>query len=227
MGIWKRIKNMTVAEMNGWLDQAENPVRMLNHYLREMDEQLAKGQEALASQLFLEKKQMRLIAQTKEAIAKRLRQAQLAVDRDEQDIARMALQEKLLQEKKLEAYEEQLAAITNQTLLLQQKLSLLQAKAERYNHRRILLLSRANVAQTIRQIQQTSFSFSTENVAKGFARAEEQVLLLEAQVEAGSQLTPPCKPQAVFALDPALQDDVERELATLKKTEQETATQPE
>ncbi|WP_176713702.1 PspA/IM30 family protein [Pseudobacillus wudalianchiensis] len=44
-----------MAELHGALDKVEDPIAMLNQYVREMEGNLAKGQDALARQIFLEK----------------------------------------------------------------------------------------------------------------------------------------------------------------------------
>src|SRR6478609_4703012 len=99
MGIFKRLKTITMAEINGLLDGIENPIAMLNEYSREMEEEIAKGQQALARQIFVEKKQEALISDTKALVDKRVRQAKLALEHGEEQMAKLAVQEKLLLEK--------------------------------------------------------------------------------------------------------------------------------
>src|SRR4051794_4847957 len=95
MGIFKRLKTITMAEINGLLDGMEDPIAMLNEYSREMEKEITKGQQALARQLFVEKKQETLISQTKSLVDKRTRQARLAIEHGEEAIAKLAVQEKL------------------------------------------------------------------------------------------------------------------------------------
>jgi len=61
----------------------------------------------------------RLIVRTKEAIAKRARQAGLAVDKAEDDIAELAIEEKPRQSSMLAEYEEQRARAASQSDALQ------------------------------------------------------------------------------------------------------------
>jgi phage shock protein A len=99
MGIFKRLKTIASADLNGVLDRMEDPIAMLNQYVREMEQDLAKGQDALSRQLFLKNKQQSLIWETETLIAKRAGQAKLAVERGEDSMAKLALQEKLTHEK--------------------------------------------------------------------------------------------------------------------------------
>lgn len=189
MGIFKRIKRITMAEINGLLDNCENPVAMLNEYSREMEEEIAKGQKALARQIFVEKKQAALILDTQDLVAKRARQAKLALEQGEEEMVKLAVQEKLIHEKQLSLYKEQYEAIKTQTQTLTEKLDELKGKYNELQHKKILLLSRANTAQTIKQIQKATFSFQTENIERGIARAEERIMLMEAEVQAASQFS--------------------------------------
>jgi phage shock protein A len=191
MGIFKRLKTITMAEINGLLDGIEDPIAMLNEYSREMEEEIAKGQKALARQIFVEKKQEALIADTKALVDKRTRQAKLALEHGEEQMAKLAVQEKLLQEKELTLYVEQYEAIKGQTQILTEKLNQLKDTFNQLQHKKILLVSRANVAQSIKQIQKATVSFQTDTIARGVARAEEKILMLEAEVQAGNQFGQP------------------------------------
>jgi phage shock protein A len=57
MGILRRVKELFLAETNGLIDKCEQPLNMVNQYMREFDQELAKGQKALANQLFIERRQ--------------------------------------------------------------------------------------------------------------------------------------------------------------------------
>ncbi|MBB6671846.1 PspA/IM30 family protein [Cohnella nanjingensis] len=221
MGILKRVKNLFLAETNGFLDKYEQPINMVDQYIREFEQELAKGQGALANQLFIEKRQAALIAETETTIEKRERQAKLAVKQGDDHIAKLALQDKLLQDKKLSAYREQYATIQEQTKALEEKITQLLVQSEEFNHRRLLLASRVNVASSLKEMNQSVVAFQTENVTKGFARVEEKVLMMEAEVEAMAHFSSPAKRSAPQYLDPSLTADIEKALDELKQQAQE------
>jgi phage shock protein A len=191
MGIFKRLKTITMAEINGLLDGIENPIAMLNEYSREMEQEIVKGQKALARQIFVEKKQEALILETKALVEKRTRQAKLAIEKGEEEIAKLAVQEKLTHEKQLALYQEQLQTINEQTQILLEKLEQLKESYYQMQQKKVLLASRANVAQSMKQIQKATVSFQTDSIARGIARAEERILLMEAEVQAGNQFSAP------------------------------------
>lgn len=221
MGIFKRIKTITKADINALLDGMEDPIAMLNEYSREMEQEMAKAHKAFSRQIFVENKQAALILETKHVIEKRIRQAKLAIDQGEEGIARLAVQEKLLQENQLMLFEQQYEAIQGQTQLLKEKLTELQETYNELQHKKVLLASRANVAQSIKQIQKATATFQTDNIVRGVARAEERILLMEAEVQAGSQFTSPLAQHDVAYRNYVNEDELNREIEKLKSEKRE------
>lgn len=218
------MKSIMMAELHGALDKAEDPIAMLNQYGREMEENVARGQDALVRQIFLEKKQQALISETEALIAKRERQARLAVEQGDDNMATLALYEKSLQENQLKLYMEQFKAIQQQTESLKEKLQEFKGTSNELLHKRILLSSRANVARSIKQMQQTAISFNSESVVKGMARAEDRILLMESEVQAFSQSLQPHEPSAKGYVNSSLEELLQEELQKLKQgSSRETA----
>jgi phage shock protein A len=216
MGIFKRIKTIAKADINGLLDGLEDPIAMLNEYSREMEQQIAKAESALSRQIFVENKQAALILDTKSLVEKRTRQAKLAIEQGEDTIAKLAVQEKLNQENQLKVYEQQYETIKGQTQILKDKLLELQETYNELQHKKILLASRANVAQSIKQIQKATVSFQTDTILRGVARAEERILLMEAEVQAGSQFANPLLQHDATYRNYVNEEELNRELEKLK-----------
>ncbi|MEH7094949.1 PspA/IM30 family protein [Neobacillus vireti] len=223
MGIFKRLKTITMAEINGLLDGIEDPIAMLNEYSREMEQEIVKGQNALARQIFVEKKQAALIAETKSVVDKRTRQAKLALEQGDEAIAKLAVQEKINKENQLQLYVEQLESIKGQTQILVEKLDQLKETYNQMLQKKILLASRANVAQSMKQIQKVTVSFNTDDIARGVARAEEKILMMEAEVQAGNQFA-----TSLATFDAAFdhyvsEEELNKELEKLKSEKEKVA----
>ncbi|MDP4107243.1 MAG: PspA/IM30 family protein, partial [Bacillota bacterium] len=139
MGIFKRLKRITKAELNGVLDGLENPIAMLNEYSREMEQEIDKGKQALARQIFTEKKQVALILNTKDLVDKRTRQAKLAIEKGDEAMAKLAVQEKLTHEKQLNFYEQQYETLKQQTQTLTEKLNGLKDVYHELQQKKVLL----------------------------------------------------------------------------------------
>ena len=219
MGIFKRVKTITMAEINGLLDGIEDPIAMLNEYSREMEQEILKGQKALSRQFFVENKQAALISEVEGLVAKRTRQAKLALEQGEESIARLAVQEKLVHEKQLNLYKQQHDAVKAQTQLLIEKLNELKETFNQMQHKKILLVSRANVAQSVKQIQNATVSFQTDNITRGVARAEERILMMEAEVQAGQQFSTPLAQYDAAYNNLVNEEELTKELEKLKGEE--------
>jgi phage shock protein A len=149
-------------------------------------------------------------------VGKRTRQAKLALEQGEDTIAKLAVQEKLNQENQLKVYEQQYETIKGQTQILKDKLLELQETYNELQHKKILLASRANVAQSIKQIQKATVSFQTDTILRGVARAEERILLMEAEVQAGSQFANPLLQHDATYRNYVNEEELNRELEKLK-----------
>lgn len=216
MGIFKRMKTIAKADINGLLDGLEDPIAMLNEYTREMEQEMAKAQKALSRQIFVENKQAALILEVKGLVEKRTRQAKLALDQGEEGIAKLAVQEKLTNEKQLNLYQQQYEAIQGQTELLKEKLNELLETYNELQHKKILLASRANVAKSMKEIQKATVSFQTDNIVRGVARAEERIMLMEAEVQANGQFTNPLVQQDAVYRNYVDEEELNREIEKLK-----------
>ncbi|WP_305927118.1 PspA/IM30 family protein [Bacillus mycoides] len=217
MGILKRIKNIVVADVHQTLDKIEKPVSMLKQYLRETEQQITKAEKALSHQYYLEKKYEALISETDALIAKRTRQAELAVSREEDQMAQLALQEKIVNEKKAELYRKQYEITKEQTATIYEQIDKLQRKYGELQYKELVLVSRLNAAQAIKESNRAIDSFHTESTAKGFARIESYVQKLEAETAASNYFSKLKSPNQQEVLDQNLQEEVQRELEKLKE----------
>jgi phage shock protein A len=217
MGIFKRVKGIGLADVHSVLDKLEDPVSMLKQYIREMEAEIEKAKQALSNQLYIEKKYEVMLADTEKLINKRARQAQLAVDRNEDEIAKLALQDKIIHEHKLTKIKETFESTKKQTTLLYEQVKKLQDTYEELQQKKLALIARANAAQATHQVNQALVSFSPDNAVKGFTRMEEQILHLEAKACANQQVYELTRPQSSAYHNQALEQEVEQELAKLKQ----------
>jgi phage shock protein A len=225
MGIFKRVRDIAVANVNEALDKLECPVSMIKQYMRDLEGEIASAEGAVARQIAMEKRQERLLAETEDFIAKRTRQAQLAIDTGEDNIAKLALQDKLAYEAKLATYREQYNTIKGHTVQLVEQLKELKEKYTELQQKKTVLISRANVARSTEQINLSLASIDTESATRGFARMEDRILEMEAKAEASQRI----RSLSTTATASALQErefaaDVEQEFEKLKASKSEVVT---
>ncbi len=217
MGIFKRLKRIVTADINEVLDKMEDPLSMLNQYLREMETQLDGTKRALADQLYLEKKYELLVDDEEVLVTKRARQAELAVSRGEDEIAKLALQEKILHETKVNSYREQYEITKQQTEKLKEQISKLVEKFQELQYKKLVLASRAHAAKSIQHGQAVLASFQSEQAVSGFAKAEEQVRKLEAVAAASTHFYEITNKSEQAGLEYQLQEAVQQQLDLLKQ----------
>lgn len=226
MNIFKRLRDITVASMNEWLDQLEDPVTMLNQYLRDMEREISNAEVAIARQAAMEKKWKNLVREMEARVQKRERQAQLAVDMGDDHIAREAIADKQYCHVKMEEYQAEYEAAKEQKRSLQEQLQVLRDKYDELKSKKYALMARANVASAKKQMNIAMTTIDTDSAAKGFSRIEERVMMLEADADASHRL------RSTYAQDKmdqrlAWNDQVEQELTMLKSAKHASSEKTE
>jgi phage shock protein A len=218
MGLFRRVKTVILAELHELIDHWEDPVAMTKQYLRELQDQIENVQQAIARQIAVEQRYESLITHAKTMIEKRERQAKLALEHNEETIAKLALREKLMYEKKLSAYQQQYETIKEKTTYMTEQLKQLTEKYDELSAKQLDLIARANAAKTIKDVNTTLASFHPEHALRGFARMEERVLALEAEANASRHLL-----ESTHTLPSTVEEEVENELAKWKEAQSKNA----
>ncbi|MDD9265541.1 PspA/IM30 family protein [Paenibacillus sp. GCM10023248] len=216
MGIFKRVNDIAMAGIHEALDKMENPLSMVKQYIRELEGKLMEAKLALSNQLLAERKYEVIIAELEHLVQKRTRQANIAIDRNEEDMAVLAVEEKLATERKLQAHQDQYEAMRQQTLALEDQLKRLMELYEELQNKKLMYLSRANTAHAIQQVNNTLYSVDASSIRKNFARMEEQIWQLEARAAASLRVNKLVNASVSSAPDLAFQEDVSLELEKLK-----------
>ncbi|WP_179281053.1 PspA/IM30 family protein [Paenibacillus sp. XY044] len=212
MGIFTRIKDIAAADMHRLLDQVEDPISMAKHYIRQLEDQIDQARSALETQMAAEQRYDLLLASTAAIINKRERQAKFAVERNQDDIAAIAIQEKLHHAKLHQTYTEQRETVRKQAETLRSELNRLQKVHTELSDKLTFLLVRANAVNTIRETAKTAPSSDISKISRGFERMEQKLM----SVEAGTL----ANPSEDKLTDWSQQQEVQEELAKLKAPKQ-------
>lgn len=216
MGIFGRMKDIAAADVHRLLDHVEDPVAMAKYYIRQLEEQIDKARSALEVQIAAEQQYDVLIARTAQVVDKRSRQAELAVDRSQDDIAKLAIQEKLHHAKLHQTYVEQRDAIQKQMEALRGEIGRLLDLRRELNDKLTFLVARMNAAAALRATAHAVPSIDTGKIARGFDQVEQKIMRLEA----GTAAYPPIGHTTSRLSDWSEQDEVQTELDKLKAAKQ-------
>ncbi|AQQ54868.1 PspA/IM30 family protein [Planococcus lenghuensis] len=185
---FKRVKTYMGSELNAALDKAEDPVKMLDQFMREMSVDIREAETATAKQLANEKMLKKKLDEAQSMAAKRQQQAADAVEAGNDDLARRALEDKqnyMKQADALQPAHEQAAA---DSAALREKLAEMKREYEEMELKKDSLKARAESAKTRTKMNRTLSSVGGDESRQGFDRMEEKVMQYEAEAETSEDL---------------------------------------
>jgi len=188
MALFKRLRDLTMSNINAMLDKAEDPVKMLDQYLRDMEQDIQDAEVAVAKQIAIEKKLKQQFEEAQDLVGKREAQAIQALEAGNEDLARRALVDKRTVAEKAADYKSQYESAKASADNLRERLGEMKDQFGQMRNKRDTLKARAESAKAQKQINQAMSGFGTDNAAKGFRRMEEKVLQLEAEAEASEEI---------------------------------------
>jgi len=215
-GIFDRINTILRANINDLLDHAEDPEKMLNQIIRDMESAIADARiqvrDMLAQQKMLEGDVQRATASQNEWA----RKAELAVSQNRDDLAREALKRKNDYQSQATALQAQLVDQEALVDKLKKDLTALESKYEDAKRNKDSLIARQRAAKAKEQMAATASKISDIPDYSGeFGRFEQKIREQEARASASAELA-----EARSAADKdfeALEDPaIEDELAALK-----------
>lgn len=216
MGIFKRLRDLTMASINDLLDKAEDPVKMLNQFLRDMEADIQEAESAVAKQIAIEMKFKQQFEEAEELVQRRTEQAMKALEQGNEDLARRALEDKKEHQARYEELKDQYSIAKANADQLRAQLSEMKDEYGKLRGKKDLLIARAEAAKAQKQINQAMSGFGSDTASKGFDRMSEKVLQMEAEAKASGELRSTKKDldDELAALDKS--GGVEDELAALK-----------
>jgi phage shock protein A len=189
MGIFQRLKTLVSSNVNDMINKAENPEKMLNQLVVEMNEQLIESKKAVAMAIADEKKLERETQSQLEQAQEWERKAMLAVRAGQDDLAKEALLRKQEHDTNHVQFKQQWEAQKASVSKLKESLRDLQNKIEEASRKKNILVARAKRAEAQQKIQQTMSSVSgNKSSFEAFDRMAQKVDQLEAQADANQEL---------------------------------------
>jgi len=184
MGIFKRLSDVIKANINDLISKSENPEKMLNQMLIDMNEHLIESKKGVASSIADEKRLERQMKENMDNAKQWESKAMIALKAGKEDLAKQALLRKqeytnYYNELKPQ-WEAQHAAVTK----LKDSLKALQQKIEEASRKKNILIARAKRAETTKKIQQTMGNMKENNAFAVFDRMSEKVEKLESEADA-------------------------------------------
>ncbi|KYG28387.1 PspA/IM30 family protein [Priestia endophytica] len=215
--VLRRIRNMVVATVNDNLDKMENPLVMINQYLRDMEEELSKARHAVAQQEAIKADFERRLTYSQKMKKKRYDQAQIAVNSGEEDLARKALMEMKQHEEKVLQYEEIYEQSVAQLVELKEQLGKLEERIQALRDKRHTLVARANVVKAKEHMNASINRIDSNSSYREFQRLEARIMDMETKANVYTAYNFDGEQTAFTKLEH--EEDVEKELQKLKEVQ--------
>jgi phage shock protein A len=188
MGIFSRIAQLLKSNINDLIGRSEDPEKMLNQVVLDMNAQLAEAKKQVAVSIADEKRLAKQLEVEQTNATEWERRAMVAVRAGNEPLAREALGRKRehdeLAKTYAEQHEKQQAAVDQ----LKKALRLLNDKIEEAQRKKNVLIARKKRAEAQRAIQQTMSGISDQSAFATFDRMAQKVDQIEAEAEAATEL---------------------------------------
>lgn len=219
MGILSRFKDIMSSNINALLDKAENPEKMIDQYMRNLNSDLGKVKAETASVMAEEQRSKRALNECSAEIEKMQSYAVKALEAGNEDDARKFLEKKAsLAEKEAELQQAYSLAASNAVRMREMHDKLVSDIGE-LEARRTMIKSKMAVAKTQERLNKVGSSVSGANRSmSAFNRMEEKVekALDEANAMAELNAAPKDDIKDLTAKYDS-RPDVEDELAALRE----------
>lgn len=186
--LFKRVSTIMSSELNAMLDMAEDPVKMLDQFMRQMADEIREAEAAVAKQMANEKMLHKKLQDAEHLADKRQQQAEKALEADNEDLARRALQDKKQHTSQAATLKEAYSHAKRDTEDLRQKLQEMKSEYQEMDLKRDALKARAETAKTKTKINRTMSAIGSDDSKRGFARMEERVMRYEAEAETSQDM---------------------------------------
>ncbi len=220
MALLERVATLVRANLNDLIDKAEDPEKMIKQIILDMENQLLQVKTqvaiAIADQHLLEKKQK----ENENAASDWVHKAELAVDKKQDDLARIALDRSISYKELAESFSQQVADQKVQVENLKTALSKLEQKLAEAQNKSDLLIAQHRRARALGKASDARSSMVDSSKAAGFDRMKRRVAHDEAVSEAKAELAGDNVDDKFAALEK--EDAIEKLLAEIKSRRSET-----
>jgi phage shock protein A len=216
MGIFSRLSDIINSNLNALLARAEDPEKIVRLIIQEMEDTLVEVRSAAARSIADKKEVTRRIEQLEAAQAEWQRKAELAIEKDREDLAKGALIAKARAAETVELLRQELATIEAALAKTDDDMAKLQAKlTEAKNKQKALAIRHQTATDRIRIRTQLHDGRIDEALAR-YAAIERKLDDLEGQVESYDLGRKGPKTLEEEFAELEAQSSVERELEEMK-----------
>ena len=188
MGFFDRLSRLLRANLNDLVSKAEDPAKILDQSVADMQSDLVKLRQAVATAIASQKRLQNQAEQAESQAKTWYERAELALKKGEEDLARESLSRRKTYQDTATALNNQISSQVGQVDTLKKSLTALEGKIAEAKTKKEMLKARAQAAEAQEQLQSAVGSLSTNNSMAAFDQMEEKVLNMEARSQAAAEL---------------------------------------
>jgi len=216
MGIFTRFRDIISANINGMLDRAEDPEKLIKLMIREMEDTLIELKASCAGVIANQKRVQRRLDQIRSREEHWGKNAERAVNKGRDDLAREALVEKRELTERADALEEELMELRSLVDQYQDDIIQLEDRLRHTRAKERSLVQRHIHATRKKQAQEEIRLIDSQEALFKFEQIENRIEQMEAEAELVNFGR---KPVLEGELDKMMaDDDIEKELMILKSS---------
>ncbi|GAD02845.1 phage shock protein PspA [Agarivorans sp. B2Z047] len=183
MGMFSRLTDIINSNISTMLDKAEDPQKMLRLIIQEMEDTLVEVRASTAKVLADKKQLIRKIEHLEEQAEDWQAKAELALSREREDLARLALVEKKHLQESIKQQQKELGLVDDSLLQLQQEIEQLELKLSESRNRQAGLLARQTTAKNRHAVRQQLDNERALKTREKFEQFQAKIDQLEARAE--------------------------------------------
>ncbi|WP_096202692.1 PspA/IM30 family protein [Bacillus sp. FJAT-45350] len=183
---FKRVSTVMSSELNALLNKAEDPVKMLDQLLRDMEKDLQEAETTVSRQMATCKMFEKKVDDALRLVEKREKQALEAIEVDNEDLARRLLEDKQKQQKNYYELKDSYEIAKADVDSLKEKLKEMKEEYHSMKLKKDSLKVRAESAKMKSKLNRSISSIGSDEAKQSFERIEEKVLQYEAEAETTS-----------------------------------------
>ncbi len=188
MGIFSRLGTLIKSNLNEVISKAEDPQKMLNQIVLDMQNQLVEAKKQVAVSIADQKRLEKQRDEQGELSKEWERKAMLAVRGGDDVLAKEALRRKGEHDQQIVEFAKQWDLQKNAVDKLKEQLRSLNDKIEEAKRKKNILIARQKRAEAQKAIQDTMRGLSDTNAFDSFDRMQQKVDQIEAEAEASTEL---------------------------------------
>ena len=188
MGIFSRLAQLIKSNLNDMISSSEDPEKMLNQVVLDMNTQLVEAKKQVAASIADEKRLAKQTEQETANAAEWERRAMMALRAGNEELAKEALARKKEHDALAVTFKDQWSKQKAAVDQLKKALRMLNDKIEEAKRKKNVLVARKKRAEAQKAIQETMSGLKDQSAFETFDRMAGKIDQMEAEAEAGAEL---------------------------------------